>query len=96
MTWTRNAITGVWSLASPSGREAVVFSQAWPGNSAVRLSLTDPDHRVRVLLPCSKDARTAFEIGTDATTPVSDEPGSNAIKRFALGLLARLPIEWMM
>ncbi|MBN8629623.1 MAG: phospholipase D family protein [Rhodobacterales bacterium] len=34
--------------------------------------------------------------GTDATTPVSDEPGSNAIKRFALGLLARLPIEWMM
>ena len=67
MTWTRNAITGGWSLSSPSGREAVVFAQAWPGNAAVRLTLADPAHQVRVLLPCSKDARTAFEIGTDAT-----------------------------
>ena len=34
--------------------------------------------------------------GKDTGAPIRDEPGTNAIKRLTLGLLAFLPVEWMM
>lgn len=69
----------------------------WIESPALATAITDA---------LDRGASTTWQVGlapdgaltwTGADSPtVSDEPGSNALKRFTLGLLARLPVEWMM
>jgi hypothetical protein len=57
-------------------RTCFIFDQKWPGNQALRMRLPDVAQAVAFLLPCSKDGRSGYRVGIDAsdTTKVSIKP----------------------
>lgn len=63
--WSQNPITKAWTL-SGSGRTALVASNDWTGDRAVRLRLAGREHQVAVLVPCSKLGDSGLRVGIDA------------------------------
>ena len=66
-TWTQNPVSKAWTLSGSAVRSCLVFSQTWPGNRALRMRLPDVTQKVAFLIPCSKDGKSGYRVGIDAS-----------------------------